>query len=255
MIALMPQTCFWNAVDRAVVILGGAESFAISGMLVCDGRHATAVLPVSLNVICFQRVPPHWGPGDCTWARAGAANAATQAASAAVVVRTKRILGPPSGIEEAAANSTMDRPSDGRPTRPKELPLSRELDAQDAEQHDETDPRDPEREHEPRAPRFAQLLNRDLSPENDEPRRRGEADHDDRCEIDRPLGGPTHNPRREEHEARHDRERDPEAVSTHGPRGTLRPWRERGTTTPATIMSSSSSATASASTRTTSSSG
>jgi hypothetical protein len=46
-------------VDRAVVIFTGAESFAISGMLVCAGLHATALLPVSLNVICFQRVPPH----------------------------------------------------------------------------------------------------------------------------------------------------------------------------------------------------
>src|SRR3954452_4150246 len=95
MIVVMPQTCFWNAVDRAVVTFAGAEIFAMSEMLVCDGLQATAVLPVSLNVICFQRVPPHWGPGDCTWASAGAAKAATQAASAAVVVRKKRILGPP----------------------------------------------------------------------------------------------------------------------------------------------------------------
>src|SRR3954463_10315619 len=95
MIVVMPQTCFWNAVDRAVVTFTGAEIFAMSGMLVCDGLQATAVLPVSLNVICFQRVPPHWGPGDCTWASAGAANAATQAASAAAAVREKRILGPP----------------------------------------------------------------------------------------------------------------------------------------------------------------
>src|SRR4051794_12377986 len=95
MIALMPQTCFWNAVDRAVVTFGGAASFAISGMVVCVALQATEVLPVSLNVICFQRVPPHWGPGDCTWAPAGTANAATQAASAAVVVGKKRILGPP----------------------------------------------------------------------------------------------------------------------------------------------------------------
>src|SRR6476659_6446636 len=95
MIVLTPQTCFWNAVDRAVVIFAGAESFAISGMLVCDGLHATAVFPVSLNVICFQRVPPHCGPGDCTWARAGPANAETQATSAAAAIRTKRMFGPP----------------------------------------------------------------------------------------------------------------------------------------------------------------
>jgi hypothetical protein len=59
MIVVIPQTCFWNAVDRAVVIFAGGDIFAMSGMVVADGLQATAVLPVSLNVICFQRVPPH----------------------------------------------------------------------------------------------------------------------------------------------------------------------------------------------------
>ena len=59
---------------------------------------------------------------------------------------------------------------------------------------------EPQREHEPRPPRLAQLLNRDLAPEDEEPRRRREADDDHRGEVDRPLGRPAHQPGREEHE-------------------------------------------------------
>jgi hypothetical protein len=53
------QTCFWNAVLRAVVIFLGAVSLAMSEMLVAAGVQCTADLPVSLSVISFQSVPPH----------------------------------------------------------------------------------------------------------------------------------------------------------------------------------------------------
>ena len=38
-------------------------SFAISGMLVGSGVQLTALRPVSLSVISFQRLPPHHAPG------------------------------------------------------------------------------------------------------------------------------------------------------------------------------------------------
>src|SRR5690348_11958054 len=95
MIVDMLQTCFWNAVDRVVPTFAGAVSFAMSGIVVADGLHATDFLPVSLSVISFQRVPPHCGPGVSTRAPAGLAAAATTAASVAAAVRTIRILGPP----------------------------------------------------------------------------------------------------------------------------------------------------------------
>ena len=71
---------------------------------------------------------------------------------------------------------------------PNGLPLAGKLDAEDAEEDDAAPiPSEPEREHEPRPPGLAQLLDRDLAPEDHEARRRGEADHDHRGEIDRAL--------------------------------------------------------------------
>ena len=55
-------------------------------------------------------------------------------------------------------------------------------------------PSDPEREHEPRAPRLPQRADRDLAPEDQEPDERGAADHDHGREIDRLLERPAQQP-------------------------------------------------------------
>src|SRR5262245_12092730 len=89
------QTCFWNAVLRAVVIFAGAVSFATSGIVVPLGAHVTDFLPRSLSVMTFQSVPPHCGPGAATRAPAGRAVAAVTVAATAAAARTNRILGPP----------------------------------------------------------------------------------------------------------------------------------------------------------------
>src|SRR5690242_10797819 len=109
------QTCFWNDVVRAAVIFAGADSFAMSGMVVAVGAHVTDLLPVSLSVISFHSVPPHCGPGDATCAPAGSAKrAAVTAAIRAAAAKTDLILGPPEGWIERPQRTTES--STGRRT-------------------------------------------------------------------------------------------------------------------------------------------
>src|SRR5436305_12111131 len=89
------QTCFWKLLLRAVVILAGAVSLEMSGIVVAVGAHVTDFFAVSLSVITFQSVPPHCGPGAATRAPAGRAVAAVTVAATAAAARTNRILGPP----------------------------------------------------------------------------------------------------------------------------------------------------------------
>src|SRR3954454_16390774 len=132
----------------------------MSEMLDAAGVQCTADLPVSLSVISFQSVPPHCGPGAAsTRAPAGTAKAAETAATAAAAARTNRMARTSeSSIERAAGTdaSSALRGTDLYARRSTGCPLPRQLDAQDAEQDEERDARDPEREHEPRALRLAQ---------------------------------------------------------------------------------------------------
>jgi Zn-dependent alcohol dehydrogenase len=73
------------------VILAGAVTFAMSGIVVAVGAHVTDFFAVSLSVMSFQSVPPHCGPGAATRAAAGSAVVAATAAAAAAATRTKRI--------------------------------------------------------------------------------------------------------------------------------------------------------------------
>ena len=98
------------------------------------------------------------------------------------------------------------------------LPLPGKLYAEDAQEDDQADSEQPEGEHELRPPRLPQLLDCHLAPEDHEARRRGEADHDHRREIDGALGRPAHEPGREEDEPNDDGEPDRNAERAHAPR-------------------------------------
>src|SRR4051812_2509526 len=113
MTLLICHVFFVKIVLRVAGTLAGAASFATSPSVVRAGAHATDLFPVSLNVINFQSVPPHCGPGAATWALAGI-TAAVRAATTAAAARTKRISAPPRGGSVRRAAEPNHRPGAGR---------------------------------------------------------------------------------------------------------------------------------------------